>query len=198
VLQDAVEPKLALEARRLEELRAGASTDGAARARKQMAAQEAFVDELRAFRDEIARIAPLWNPNLEDGVIINFSPLWRLVSHPKSWQKELKAVWDDLRSGELDWTHLALHLWPERVIPKCTTDRSLAIAHQLDATLWCQDDSGKWAAKTDAANIAREQIRTQTSSAVESALRELLDAPTTPGNRNRRRSAGAATEEGTG
>jgi hypothetical protein len=49
-----------------------------------------FVEELRAFLDEVKRVAPLWKPNLDDGVIINFAPLWRLVPQNKAWQKELK------------------------------------------------------------------------------------------------------------
>ena len=68
------------------------------------------------------------NPSFEDGVIINFAPLWRLVAH-KTWRSELKATWDALTRGEFDWTHLAMRLWPDRVVPKCATDRSLAIAH---------------------------------------------------------------------
>jgi hypothetical protein len=27
-------------------------------------------------------------------------------------------------------TNLAMHLWPERVVPRCATDRSLAIARR--------------------------------------------------------------------
>ena len=61
-----------------------------------LAAQEAFVEELRAFLDEVKRVAPLWKPNLDDGVVINFAPLWRLVPQHKPWQKELKSTWDAL------------------------------------------------------------------------------------------------------
>ena len=45
--------------------------------------RRAFVEELRAFLEEVKRVAPLWNPNLDDGVIINFAPLWRLVPQNK-------------------------------------------------------------------------------------------------------------------
>ena len=41
---------------------------------------------------EVERVAPLWKPNLDDGVIINFAQLWRLVPQNKCWQKELKPV----------------------------------------------------------------------------------------------------------
>ena len=92
------------------------------------------------------RVAPLWNPNLDDGVIINFAPLWRLVPQHKAWQKELKNTWDELVEGKYDWAHLAMHLWPERVVPKCAKDRSLAIAHGLENVFWEEDDDGKWQA----------------------------------------------------
>ena len=52
-------------------------------------------------------------------------PDWRIA---KAWQKELKKTWDELCAGAYDWAHLAMHLWPERVVPKCAADRSLAIA----------------------------------------------------------------------
>ena len=39
-----------------------------------------------------------------------------------------------------------MHLWPERVVPKCAEDRSLAIAHGLEDVFWVQDDDNpdKW------------------------------------------------------
>ena len=55
--------------------------------RRELAAQEGFVEELRAFLDEVKRVSPLWKPNLDDGVIINFAPLWRLVPQNKSLAK---------------------------------------------------------------------------------------------------------------
>ena len=99
--------------------------------------------------EEVERIAPLWNPNLNDGVIINFAPLWRLVPQNKSWQKECKSCWDKLVKGEYDWAHLAMHLWPERVVPKCVTDASLAIAHGLEEVFWEQDDRDRFQPKEE-------------------------------------------------
>ncbi len=140
VQNDYVAPKLAHEDRRLKSLKSDLRDGGTAAQRKALAAQEAFVEELRAFLEEVKRVAPLWNPNLDDGVIINFAPLWRLVPQHKAWQKELKATWDALCEGKYDWSHLAMRLWPERVVPKCTSDRSLAIAHGLEDVFWIEDD----------------------------------------------------------
>ena len=80
----------------------------------------------------------------DDGVIINFAPLWRLVPQNRSWQKELRTTWDALIRGDYDWAHLAMYLWPERVVPKCAADRSLAIAHGLEDGFWFEDEDGKW------------------------------------------------------
>lgn len=93
--------------------------------------------------DEVKRVAPLWNPNLDDGVIINFALLWRLVPHHRVWQNECKSTWEGLCKGDYDWAHLAMHLWPERVVPKCAKDRSIAIAHGLEDVFWYEDSDGK-------------------------------------------------------
>src|SRR5208337_431577 len=106
VQNDYAAPKLAHEERRLESLKSELGDGGTTAQRKELAAQEVFVEELRTFLEEIKRVAPLWNPNLDDGVIINFAPLWRLVPHQKAWQKELKATWDALCKEEYDWSHL--------------------------------------------------------------------------------------------
>jgi hypothetical protein len=87
--------------------------------------------ELAAFRDELLRIARFWQPNLNDGVQITAAPLWRLFQH-RAWQKRLKETWEALEAGDYDWAHLAYSIWPERVREKCKTDKSLAIAHDLE------------------------------------------------------------------
>jgi hypothetical protein len=38
-----------------------------------------------------------------------------------------------LERGDYDWARLAYTLWPERVREKCRSDKSLAIAHGLEA-----------------------------------------------------------------
>ena len=133
------------------------------------------------------RVAPLWNPNLDDGVIINFAPLWRLVPQNKSWQKELKSTWDALCEGKYDWAHLAMHLWPERVVPKCEKDRSLAIAHGLEDVFWIEGADGKWKARATPVKPVEELVRERTSPAVKAALQSLLEAPSATGGKRTRR-----------
>jgi len=187
-VNDYVKLKLDHEERKLAGLTQDAGPTPSASQRKDIAAQEAFVAELRTFRDEVAIIAPLWNPNLNDGVIINFAPLWRLVPHHKPWQKECKACWEKLIAGDYDWAHLAMHLWPERVIPKCQTDRSLAIAHTLEADLWQEDPTThKWHPRTIPPETLNQLIQQRTSPAVKDALQRLQNAPTPSGSRPRKR-----------
>lgn len=191
VQHDYVAPKLAHEERQLETLRAEAGPDPVTAQRKAIEAQEAFVEELRAFLDEVKRVAPLWNPDLDDGVIINFAPLWRLVPQLKPWQKELKSTWDALSAGKYDWAHLAMRLWPERVVPKCADDRSLAIAHGLEDVFWYQDDDEKWKPRDEPTKAIDALVKERTSAAVKAALKSLLEAPeAASGTRRGRRGRG--------
>ena len=190
VLHDYVAPKLKHEERKLTSLTQDAGPNPSASQPKEIDTQERFVAELRAFRDEVARVAPLWNPDLNDGVIINFAPLWRLVPQHRSWQKECKKVWDKLVAGDYDWAHLAMHLWPERVVPKCAKDRSLAIAHGLEDVFWEEDDGGKWHEKTVSKEVVQQLIEERTSPAVKAALEDLLSAPAPTKSSRARRSGG--------
>jgi hypothetical protein len=187
VQNDYVAPKLAHEERRLESLTLELRERATAAQRKELAAQESVVEELRAFLEEVNHVAPLWNPNLDDGVIINFAPLWRLVPQHKAWQKELGSTWDALCDGKYEWAHLAMHLWPERVVPKCWKDRSLAIAHGLEDVFWVESDDGKWSARGTPTHSIDELVRQRTSVAVKSALKNLLEAPAAASNGGRRR-----------
>ena len=118
---------------------------------------------------------------MDDGVIINFAPLWRLVPQHKLWQKELKSTWDALCDGMYDWAHLAMHLWPERVVPKCAVDRSLAVAHGIEEVFWVQGEDGKWRARTLPTRSVVELVLERTSPAVKAALTSLIEAPAANG-----------------
>jgi len=183
VLRDFVKPTLDDEDRRLFRLKHEAGPSPTPAQSHSIAEAEELVEDLRSFRDELQRIAPLWRPNLNDGVLINHAPLWRLAAH-KPWQKKLKECWDELVSGAYDWAHLALHLWPERVIPKCVTDRSLAIAHDLDAVFWEEDArTGKPVSKKVAETEIAKLVAERTSPAVKAALESLQSALGGGGNK---------------
>lgn len=130
-VMDYVEPKLRDVAAELGSLRQKGSGRNRDEEKKLEKLQE-FEIELQEFRDELLRLARLpWKPNLNDGVQITAAPLWKLFQLPK-WKKTLKETWEKLEKGEYDWAHLAYSIWPDRVKKKCVTDKSLAIAHDLE------------------------------------------------------------------
>jgi hypothetical protein len=189
IQNDVVTPKLAHEERQLIGLVESVGANPSAKERKEIAEQEALVGELRSLLDNVKRVAPLWNPMLDDGVVLTMAPLWRLVPQHKPWQRELKSKWDGLAAGKYDWSHVAMHLWPERVVQKCATDRSLAIAHGFEDVFWVEDADGKWKARPSPLRAADEIVRERASIAVQAALKSLLDAPvaSATGSRARRR-----------
>jgi hypothetical protein len=209
VLNDYLCPKLAHEQTKLTRLVQGAGATATAAQRREIDQQAGLVAELQALKSEVARVAPLWRPSLDDGVIINFAPLWRLTPQHRAWQTECRKTWDKLLAGDYDWSHLAIHLWPERVVPKCADDRSLAIAHGLEAEFWYEDEDGIWQPRPMADARIVELSSERGSTTVKAALKDLLTAPaplaprgakkpaSSKGARVRRqRSSSAATSEG--
>ncbi|MHB1844891.1 MAG: hypothetical protein ACYCWW_08675, partial [Deltaproteobacteria bacterium] len=187
-----VAQKLAHEERQLTSLVQSTGATPSARDRKEISLQEALVEELRAMLDEVKRVAPLWNPNLDDGVVLTMAPLWRLVPQYKPWQKELTSKWDELAGGKYDWASVAMHLWPERVVLKCAIDRSLAIAHGLEEVFWIEGTDGKWGPRSTPTRGVEEIVRERTSPAIKAALKSLLDAPVAVSNGRGRGRPGAA------
>ena len=103
---------------------------------KELAQLTELESELKQFKADLLEIASFWKPNLNDGVQITAAPLWKFFRLTK-WRNKLKKTWEELESGKYDWAHLALSTWPDRVVrEKCTTDRSIAIAHDLEDELW--------------------------------------------------------------
>jgi hypothetical protein len=178
---EVVGPKLTHEEAQLARLIENAGASPSATERKEIVKKEALVEELRTMLDEVKRVAPLWNPDLEDGVVIVMAPLWRLVPQFKPWQMELQSKWEELVAEKYDWAHLAMHLWPERVVPKCATDRSLAITHGLEDVFWVEAANGKWMARPTPVRSIEELVRERSSPAVKAALKSLLEAPTASG-----------------
>jgi hypothetical protein len=138
--------------------------------------------ELKEVRAELLRLAPIWKPNLNDGVQITAAPLWKLFQH-RNWQRTLRETWAKLEAGDYDWAHLALSFWPARVVPKCTADRSLAIAHDVENPFWVEED-GRWRPlaapeKEIAGQLARQEQRLSEKQRGQllAALRQLATGP---------------------
>ncbi len=129
-VNDFVDPKLDDVRKELQSLR----DKGAGRSKQDEKCLEALASlehELADLRDSLLEIAPNYRPNHDDGVQISAAPLWKLF-RLKPWQKVLKDTWAKLEKGDYDWAHLAMNYWPQRVRDKCVTDKSLAIAHNLE------------------------------------------------------------------
>ncbi|MBE9172120.1 type II restriction endonuclease subunit M [Cyanobium sp. LEGE 06143] len=154
--------------------------------RRDLEQQESFLRELRALKAEVARVAPLWRPDLDDGVLLTFAPLWGLVPQLSSWQTECRNAWEKLAGEHFDWAHLAMHLWPERVVPKCQSDRSLAIAHGLEDTFWFEEQGGTWRQREVAVATIQQLIDERSSATVKAALQDLRSAPAPVGRSTRR------------
>jgi hypothetical protein len=109
--------------------RAGATGRDRSRSDKELAALQELAADLAEFDAKLKAVSDAgYIPRIDDGVLLNMCPLWELVP---SWQKELKATWEELKDGEYDWAHHAMDYWPERVKKKCQTNNSFAIAHGM-------------------------------------------------------------------
>ena len=90
-------------------------------------------------RDADAR----YDPDLDDGVMINSAALWPLLQ--PQWKKP-KQWWTELASAkgkkDYDWSHLAAKYWPDRVDDKCQRDPSLGVAH---GCFWRYHPARAWA-----------------------------------------------------
>jgi hypothetical protein len=84
-----------------------------------------------------------FDPDLDDGVMINSAALWPLLlpqwKDPKKWWGELALA---SNKKDYDWSHLALRYWPTRVDQKCKADPSLGVAH---GCFWRYHPARAWA-----------------------------------------------------
>ena len=186
LLHNQVEPALAHERRAFEALKQSSGQTPAAAQRAELADRQSRVDELSAFVHELKLVAPLWSPRRDDGVAINASMLWRVMPQVKAWQKKLTSTWAALCAGEYDGAHLAMHLWPERVLPKCAEARRLAVAHGLEDVFWLEDDTGEWHQRQVDSKTIAALLKERDSPMVKTALQSLLaPAAATKGKRGR-------------
>ncbi len=126
-----LDAKIALTRQTLTEKRAEATKAGSARERrafnKEADEAEKLLTDLEEFAKRLKAITDHgYDPDINDGVILNLAPLWRAIP---AWSKEPQKYWEGLERGDYDWAHLAMKHWPERVKAKCKTDKSMAIAH---------------------------------------------------------------------
>lgn len=105
------------------------------RVERELEALEGELADLEAFAKTLAAITLQpntrgavvgWAPEPDDGVLINLAPLHALLP---AWSTEAKQYWQALERGDYDWSHTAMRYWPDRVLTKCQTNTSFALAH---------------------------------------------------------------------
>lgn len=72
-----------------------------------------------------------YEPNHDDGVPVTSCPLVNLIGH-RGWNAECQSNLADFQKGELDWSHLAMSMFPARVIKKAKKDWCMALTHGLE------------------------------------------------------------------
>ena len=149
----------------------GAARGGGGDRRAARAAEDRFadlrkhLDELKVFIAKVEQCADkgpppteaacpareqdaIYDPDLDDGVMINSAALWPLLQPqwstpaancPKRWWKYLATA---RGRQDFDWSHLAMRYWPTRVDEKCQADPSLAVAH---GCFWRYHPARTWA-----------------------------------------------------
>ena len=132
VRSEFVDPKIRwLEARIREFKEKAEASTGAEKRRAETEASQLsdILDDVQEFSKRLdAVIQRGYTPHIDDGVLINASPLWELLP---SWP-DTKKAWQELEKGKYDWARQAMDYWPDRVREKCKTNKSFAIAHGLE------------------------------------------------------------------
>lgn len=75
-----------------------------------------------------------WDPQFDDGVLLNAAPLHRLTP---AWKRadaklDLRKAWDALAKGDYPWAKTAMRYWPQPTLAACKENRSYQIAHGLE------------------------------------------------------------------
>jgi hypothetical protein len=126
-LKQLADEHLNLIERRITDLRPTAATNRAAEKELQKLLEEG--DDVREFSARLkAHIDADYESCLDDGVLLNAAPLHDLLP---SWP-ETRAAWKELEAEKYEWAHQAMRHWPARVTEACRTNRSFAIAHNLE------------------------------------------------------------------
>lgn len=126
-LKDLTDVRLNLLERQITDLRPAAATNRAKAKELDKLLEKG--DDLREFSERLqAHIDTGYEPCLDDGVLLNAAPLHNLFP---SWT-DTKKAWGELEAEKYEWAHQAMRHWPKRVTDACRSNRSFAIAHNLE------------------------------------------------------------------
>lgn len=114
-------------------------------------------DDLREFSARLkAHIDTGYGSCIDDGVLLNAAPLHDLFP---SWP-DTAAAWKELAAKKYEWSHQAMRHWPDRVTEACRSNRSFAIAHNLEHL--CPAAPPKRAAKKAAKKAGKMKLDLET------------------------------------
>lgn len=86
-------------------------------------------DDLREFSNRLkVHIDDGYTSCIDDGVLLNAAPLHDLFP---SWT-DTATAWKELTAKKYEWAHQAMLHWPDRVTEACRSNRSFAIAHNVE------------------------------------------------------------------
>jgi hypothetical protein len=126
-LRDLVTERLNLLEREITDLRPAAAINRAKA--KELDKLIDMGDDLREFSARLKiHIDAGYESCIDDGVLLNAAPLHDLFP---SWP-DTAAAWKELKAAKYEWAHQAMRHWPGRVTEACRSNRSFAIAHNLE------------------------------------------------------------------
>jgi len=126
-LRDLVTERLNLLEREITDLRPAAAINRAKA--KELDKLIDMGDDLREFSARLkTHIDAGYESCIDDGVLLNAAPLHDLFP---SWT-DTAAAWKELEKEKYEWSHQAMRHWPDRVTEACRSNRSFAIAHNLE------------------------------------------------------------------
>lgn len=115
-----------------EQIRTALNAALAAHGKAQEAQQRAKQAQVEGMMEELNRLlAAGYTPNHDDGVPVTAAPLCHLAAS-RLWRQECEKNMEQLESGDYDWSHLAMSMYPARVTQKVKKDWCMALTHGLE------------------------------------------------------------------
>ena len=115
-----------------EQLRTRLNAALAAHDKTQETQVRAEQEQVEGMMEKLNRIIEAgYVPNHDDGVPVTAAPLQHLAAS-RLWRAECEKNMELLAKGDYDWSHLAMSMYPARVVQKAKKDWCMALTHGLE------------------------------------------------------------------